>query len=157
MAIRDAIVVVVESRMPGGVRFRARPTGARGAPTPPREARSTDRPPIDECGNQRDTTFTLMSRAPRDELVAYEQRMGWKLSWYSSFANTFNRDLGLTTDAGYRTNGRGVDWLRLDLNLLDLTPYGRQEAWEDSPDGSPKRDEAGSWWRGRDEYEGAIR
>jgi predicted dithiol-disulfide oxidoreductase (DUF899 family) len=32
------------------------------------------------------------------------------------------------------------------LQLLDLTPYGRQETWEDSPDGCPQ-DQAGSWWR----------
>jgi hypothetical protein len=32
------------------------------------------------------------------------------------------------------------------LQLLDLTPYGRQETWEDSPAGWPQ-DKAGSWWR----------
>jgi predicted dithiol-disulfide oxidoreductase (DUF899 family) len=124
--------------------------------------------------NQRDTTFALMSRAPRDELVAFEQRMGWNLTWYSSFANSFNRDFGLTTDRGetfglnvylregdevfltYRTNGRGVDRLRFDFNLLDLTPFGRQETWEDSPEGWPQTPPY-EWWRRHDEYEGAIR
>ncbi|MEO9173984.1 MAG: DUF899 domain-containing protein [Gaiellales bacterium] len=124
--------------------------------------------------NERATTFALMSRAPRDELVVYEQRMGWDLTWYSSFANSFNRDFGLTTDRGetfglhvylrdgedvfltYRTNGRGVDRLRLDFNLLDLTPFGRQETWEDSPEGWPQTAPY-QWWRRRDEYEGAIR
>lgn len=33
------------------------------------------------------------------------------------------------------------------LQLLDLTLYGRQETWEDSPAGSPQEDKAGSWWR----------
>lgn len=28
--------------------------------------------------------------------------------------------------------------MRLDFMLLDLTPYGRQEDWEDSPDGWPQ-------------------
>jgi predicted dithiol-disulfide oxidoreductase (DUF899 family) len=124
--------------------------------------------------NERDTTFALMSRAPRDELEAFRQRMGWQLTWYSSFANSFNRDLGLTTDAGetfalkvylrdgddvfltYSTTARGVDRLRLDFNLLDLTPFGRQEAWEDSPEGWPQT-EPYRWWRLHDEYEGAIR
>ena len=32
------------------------------------------------------------------------------------------------------------------LQLLDLTPFGRQETWEDSPAGWPQ-DKAGSWWR----------
>ena len=41
--------------------------------------------------------------------------------------------------------------LRLDLNLLDLTPYGRPEQWEDSPEGWPQ-DPAMSWLRPHDEY-----
>jgi predicted dithiol-disulfide oxidoreductase (DUF899 family) len=121
----------------------------------------------------RDTTFALMSRAPHDELLEYEQRMGWGLPWYSSYANDFNRDFGLTTDAGetfglnaylrdgddvfltYRTNARGVDRLRLDFNLLDLTPYGRQEEWEDSPEGWPQTP-AYRWWRRHDEYPSGV-
>lgn len=35
----------------------------------------------------------------------------------------------------------------LTLQLLDLTPYGRQETWEESPEGWPQLDQAGSWWR----------
>jgi predicted dithiol-disulfide oxidoreductase (DUF899 family) len=121
----------------------------------------------------RDTTFALMSRAPLDELLEYEQRMGWDLPWYSSHGNDFNRDFGLTTDAGetfglnaylrdgddvfliYRTNARGVDRLRLDFNLLDLTPYGRQEEWEDSPEGWPQT-LAYRWWRRHDEYPSGV-
>ena len=38
----------------------------------------------------------------------------------------------------YFTNGRGVDRLRLDLNMFYLTSVGRQEEWEDSPDGWPR-------------------
>ncbi|MCW2864056.1 MAG: hypothetical protein JWP48_5764, partial [Actinoallomurus sp.] len=52
----------------------------------------------------------------------------------------------------YFTNGRGVDRLRLDFNLLDLTPYGRQEEWEDSPEGWPQ-DPTMLWMRVRDEYD----
>jgi predicted dithiol-disulfide oxidoreductase (DUF899 family) len=52
----------------------------------------------------------------------------------------------------YATTGRGVDRLRLDFNLLDLTPYGRQEEWEDSPDGWPQ-DATMNWLRPHDEYE----
>jgi predicted dithiol-disulfide oxidoreductase (DUF899 family) len=116
-----------------------------------------------------------MSRAPRDELAAYQQRMGWnQLRWYSSFANTFNRDFGLTMDRGeifslrcylrdgddvfltYATSSRGVDRLRFDFDVLDLTAFGRQETWEDSPAGWPQT-EPYRWWRRSDEYEGAIR
>jgi predicted dithiol-disulfide oxidoreductase (DUF899 family) len=121
----------------------------------------------------RDTTFALISRAPLDELVEYEQRMGWDIPWYSSYGNEFNRDFGLTTAAGetfglnaylrdgddvfltYRTSARGVDRLRFDFNLLDLTPYGRQEEWEDSPEGWPQTP-AYSWWRRHDEYPSGV-
>jgi predicted dithiol-disulfide oxidoreductase (DUF899 family) len=39
----------------------------------------------------------------------------------------------------------------LDFNLLDLSPYGRQEKWEDSPDGWPQSPTM-EWLRLRDEY-----
>lgn len=51
----------------------------------------------------------------------------------------------------YFTTARGVDRLRLDFNLLDLTPYGRQEQFEDSPEGRPQ-DPTMSWLRPHDEY-----
>ena len=84
---------------------------------------------------------------------------------YSSSGTDFNDDLGLNGLFGlsvflrdgddvfrtYFTTARGVDRLRLDFNLLDLTPYGRQEAWEDSPAGWPQ-DPAMSWLRLHDEY-----
>jgi predicted dithiol-disulfide oxidoreductase (DUF899 family) len=52
----------------------------------------------------------------------------------------------------YFTSARGVDRLRLDFNLLDLTPLGRQETWEDSPEGWPQTPPY-EWWRLHDEYE----
>ena len=120
---------------------------------------------------QRDTTFALTARAPVAELEAFERRMGWTVPWYSTDGSDFNRDFGLTTADGhetfglsvflrdgdevfrtYHTNGRGVDRLRFDFNLLDLTPFGRQEQWEDSPPGWPQTPPYG-WWRLHDEYE----
>jgi predicted dithiol-disulfide oxidoreductase (DUF899 family) len=52
----------------------------------------------------------------------------------------------------YYTTGRGVDRLRLDVNLMDLTPYGRQAEWEDSPEGWPQYP-TGSRIEPCDEYE----
>jgi predicted dithiol-disulfide oxidoreductase (DUF899 family) len=40
----------------------------------------------------------------------------------------------------------------IDFNLLDLTPLGRQEEWEDSPDGWPQTTPY-AWWRLHDEYD----
>ncbi|MEU7532252.1 DUF899 family protein [Saccharothrix sp. NPDC042600] len=114
--------------------------------------------------NARDTTLVLMSRAPRAEIDAVRDRFGWTVPWYSADP-AFYSEIGLT--GGFRlsvflrdgdevfytyyTTARGVDRLRLDFNLLDLTPYGRQETWEDSPEGWPQTPTM-AWLRPRDEY-----
>ena len=41
----------------------------------------------------------------------------------------------------YSTFARGVERVTDPWSLLDLTPYGRQEGWEDSPDGWPQSDD----------------
>jgi predicted dithiol-disulfide oxidoreductase (DUF899 family) len=115
--------------------------------------------------NARDTTLILMARAPQEEIDPVRQRMGWTVPWYSSYGSDFNDDLGLGGLFGlsvllrdgaevfrtYFTTARGVDRLRLDFNLLDLTPYGRQEEWEASPAGWPQ-DPTMTWLRLHDEY-----
>jgi predicted dithiol-disulfide oxidoreductase (DUF899 family) len=105
----------------------------------------------------RDTQFVLISRAPLDKLLAYKARMGWERPWYSSFGSDFNYDFQVTTDNGethglsvffridddvfhtYSTYNRGTESLTDSYRLLDVTPYGRQEDWEDSPAGWPQR------------------
>jgi len=122
----------------------------------------------------RDTAFVLVSRAPYGEIRAFKERMGWSVPWFSSFGSDFNYDFDVTRDGGemfalsvfvrdgdsvyrsYVTSSRGVDRLRLDFNLLDLTPYGRQEEWEDSPGGWPQTPPY-TWWRKHDEYEAVAR
>lgn len=115
--------------------------------------------------NARDTTLILMSPAPQDEIDVVRRRFGWTVPWYSASGNGFYAELGLGGGFGlsvllrdgdevfrtYFTTARGVDRLRLDFNLLDLTPYGRQEQWEDSPAGWPQ-DPTMSWLKLRDEY-----
>jgi predicted dithiol-disulfide oxidoreductase (DUF899 family) len=132
---------------------------------------------VDQVGHlahfhARDITFALVSRGPLDRLEAYKQRMGWTLPWYSSEHSDFNNDFGITTDGGetfglsvfvregdtvyrsYFTNSRGVEALGSVWTFLDLTPFGRQEEWEDSPAGTPQGPRY-EWWRRHDEYEGA--
>ena len=117
----------------------------------------------------RDTSFALVSRAPLSRIQTYQKRMGWTLPWYSSSESDFNDDFGVTTPKGetfglsvflrdgdnvyrtYFTNGRGVEALGSVWTLLDLTPYGRQEEWEDSPEGWPQTPPY-EWWRRHDEY-----
>jgi predicted dithiol-disulfide oxidoreductase (DUF899 family) len=114
--------------------------------------------------NARNARLILMARAPQSEIEVLRQRFGWPVPWYSSFGTTFNDDLSLENFGlsvllrdgddvfrTYFTTARGVDRLRLDFSLLDLTPFGRQEQWEDSPEGWPQ-DPTMSWLRLRDEY-----
>jgi predicted dithiol-disulfide oxidoreductase (DUF899 family) len=114
--------------------------------------------------NARDTRLILMARAPGDEIEPVRRRFGWTVPFYSSYGSDFNDDMGLAgfglsvllrdgdeVFRTYFTAGRGVDRLRTDFNLLDLTPYGRQEQWEDSPTGWPQ-DPTMSWLRLHDEY-----
>jgi predicted dithiol-disulfide oxidoreductase (DUF899 family) len=104
----------------------------------------------------RDTQFVLISRAPLAKLQAYKARKGWDRPWYSSFGSDFNYDFQVTTDKGeahglsvffridddvyhtYSTYNRGTESLTDSYSLLDVTPYGRQEDWEDSPSGWPQ-------------------
>jgi predicted dithiol-disulfide oxidoreductase (DUF899 family) len=126
---------------------------------------------VDNIGNlahlhARDTSLALVSRAPIAQIESFKQRMGWSVPWFSSFGSDFDADCGITTGFGlsiflrdgervfrsYFTTARGVDRLRIDFNLLDLTPLGRQEEWEDSPDGWPQTTPY-AWWRLHDEYD----
>jgi predicted dithiol-disulfide oxidoreductase (DUF899 family) len=105
-----------------------------------------------------------MARAPQSQIEPVRRRFGWTVPFYSSYGSQFNDDIGLTRfglsvllrdgDEVFRTyftTARGVDRLRMDFNLLDLTPYGRQEKGEDSPEGWPQ-DPTMSWLRLDDEY-----
>ena len=114
----------------------------------------------------RDTSLVLVSRAPLAKIEAYRKRMGWTIPWYSLAGNSFNDDCGVTTEFGlsvfirdgdeifrsYFTTGRGVEPILSNFTLLDLTPLGRQEEWEDSPPGYPQTPPY-VWWRRHDEYE----
>ncbi len=121
----------------------------------------------------KDTSFVLISRAPLPKLVAFRDRMGWALPWVSSAGSTFNEDFGATVGSEERHSvsvflrGRGPNadcvfhtWQTFDrgeepfmvvFDLLDLTPYGRQETWEDSPPGWPQRPPY-EWMRLHDSY-----
>jgi predicted dithiol-disulfide oxidoreductase (DUF899 family) len=120
----------------------------------------------------RGTSFVIVSRAPYDAIERYRRRMGWTIPWYSSAGSSFNVDFGLTTadgeDAGlsvflrddegnvyrsYFSTARGLEKVGSPWSLLDLTPLGRQEEWENSPAGRP-RTPAYGWWRRHDEYGG---
>lgn len=101
---------------------------------------------------------------------AVQEAHGLERAGYSSFESDFNTDFGRTTDEGeifglsvflrdddrvfqtYFTDWRGVEHLGSNWTYLDLTPYGRQEEWEDSPDGWPQTPPY-TWWRHHDRYD----
>jgi predicted dithiol-disulfide oxidoreductase (DUF899 family) len=107
---------------------------------------------------ERDVTYAVFSSGPLDEIVAYRDFMGWTMPWYSTadsgdaLATRNGGDLRCylrDSDQVFQTcetKWRGIEAMLPTLQLLDLTPYGRQETWEDSPTGL-SRDQAGSWWR----------
>ncbi len=117
----------------------------------------------------RDTSLVLVSLGPLANLDAYKKRMGWKVPWFSSAGTNFNADFGLSTEEGetfglsvflcdgdvvyhtYFTTARALEAVDTNFTLLDWTPFGRQEIWEDSPPGWPQS-EPYVWWRRHDEY-----
>ncbi len=112
----------------------------------------------------RNTSFIVVSRTPVDEIETFKKRMGWTLPWVST-GDDFNPDFDVPQYFGlnvfvkekgeifrtYFTKGRGVENISTVWSLLDLTPYGRQETWEISPNGVPQTEPYG-WWRLHDEY-----
>ena len=118
----------------------------------------------------RDTSLAVVSVAPLEKIEAYRKRMGWTFPWYSSAGTDFNKDFGLSTPQGetfglsaflrdgdevyrtYFTTQRGVEWIGPVWSFLDITAFGRQEEWEDSPEEWPQTPPF-EWWRRHDEYE----
>jgi predicted dithiol-disulfide oxidoreductase (DUF899 family) len=129
---------------------------------------------IDQIGHlahlhARNTSFVAVSIAPLANIRKYKKRMGWTIFWVSSFGTDFNKDFGRTTDEGetfglsvffrdgkhiyrsYFTGDRGIESIGTVWSLLDVTPFGRQERWEDSPAGWPQTPPF-EWWERHDEY-----
>jgi predicted dithiol-disulfide oxidoreductase (DUF899 family) len=114
--------------------------------------------------NARDTTLAFASRAPQKAVARLKARMGWEMPWYT-ITDDFDKDLGVDEwhgtnafiregDRVFRTyfiNSRGDEQMGNTWNYLDITALGRQEAWEDSPEGylqTPPYE----WWNWHDEY-----
>jgi predicted dithiol-disulfide oxidoreductase (DUF899 family) len=99
-----------------------------------------------------DVSWVTVSNMPLAQIEGYKKKMGWTMPFVSSHGTQFTDDTGAGSlfqlsvflrdgDDVYRTyatTARGVDRLLFANNVLDLTPYGRQEDWEDSPAGWPQ-------------------
>jgi predicted dithiol-disulfide oxidoreductase (DUF899 family) len=114
--------------------------------------------------NARDTTLAYVSRAPQADIERYKARMGWSTPWYT-LTDDFDLDMGVDEwhgnnafiregDDVFRTyfiNSRGDEAMGTTWSYLDLSALGRQEEWEDSPDGYPQT-KPYQWWHLHDEY-----
>ncbi|MBO0730387.1 MAG: DUF899 domain-containing protein [Acidimicrobiaceae bacterium] len=104
--------------------------------------------------HSRDITFAVFCQGPYDESIRYHDFMGWEVPWYSALPSLdtllvgrrvgrmhyvcYVRD-GDRVFETYWTTLRGVEVTDYSYALMDLTVYGRQEEWEDSPPGWPRQ------------------
>ena len=108
-----------------------------------------------------DARFVIVTQGPIDEALAYKERVRNPMTWYSTAGSPFGADMGAPPDAGfqvnvflregetvyrtYNTQGRGTEQLGYAFGLIDLLPYGRQEEWQDSPEGWPQSPTYSRW------------
>ncbi|HEU5010570.1 MAG TPA: DUF899 domain-containing protein [Gaiellaceae bacterium] len=114
--------------------------------------------------NARDTTLAFASRAPQAEIQGLKQRHGWDFPWYT-ITDDFDADFGVDEwhgtnafirdgEAIFRTyfvDNRGDEQMGSTWAYLDITALGRQEEWEDSPEGYPQTPPY-RWWNYHDAY-----
>jgi predicted dithiol-disulfide oxidoreductase (DUF899 family) len=104
--------------------------------------------------HSRDITYAVFCQGPYPESARYRDFMGWRMPWYSAQASltallppprrpgmmhlvSYLRDGDRVFETWWTTR-RGVELLDNSYALMDLTVYGRQESWEDSPPGWPQ-------------------
>ena len=114
--------------------------------------------------NARDTTLAFASRAPQADIERLKERMDWPMPWYT-VTDSFDKDFGVDEwhgtnafirdgDKVFRTyfvDARGDEQMGSTWNYLDITALGRQEEWEDSPEGYPQTPPY-KWWNWHDSY-----
>jgi predicted dithiol-disulfide oxidoreductase (DUF899 family) len=103
--------------------------------------------------HSRDVTYATFCQGPYEESARYRDFMGWTMPWYSAQASLDTLLAGRRPNTmyiicylrqgskvfeTYWTTTRGVEVMDNSYALLDMTVYGRQEEWEDSPAGWPK-------------------
>jgi predicted dithiol-disulfide oxidoreductase (DUF899 family) len=105
--------------------------------------------------HSRDVTYATFCQGPYEESARYRDFMGWEMPWYSAQGSLdtllVGRRVGMMHIVCYLRRGsnvfetywttiRGVEAMDNSYRLLDLTVYGRQQTWEDSPTGWPQGD-----------------
>jgi len=103
--------------------------------------------------HSRDITYAVFAQGPYEESARYHDFMDWDMPWYSAVPSLdtllVGRHVGMMhivcylrdrdrVFETYWTTRRGVEAMDYSYALMDLTVYGRQEPWEDSPAGWPR-------------------
>ena len=108
--------------------------------------------------NARGVSFAILTAGPWEEVEPFLRFMGYTQPWYSvrglpapvgrnmGTVTSFLRD-GDRTFLTYSMTGRGNERFNPQMGLLDVTPYGRREAWEQNPPGWPEGNHACWYWR----------
>jgi predicted dithiol-disulfide oxidoreductase (DUF899 family) len=116
--------------------------------------------------NARDTSLAFVSRASAADIKRQQERMGWQLIPWYSITDDFDVDHGVDEWHGtnafirdgdrifrtYFVDSRGDELMGNTWTYLDITALGRQEEWEESPEGYPQT-KPYYWWNWHDEYE----
>lgn len=101
-----------------------------------------------------DARFVIVTQGRIEDALAYREKVGNRMDWYSTADSPFGADMDAPPGGGFavnvflrdgdkvyrtwHTNGRGTEQLSHTFPLLDLLPWGRQEDWQDSPPGWPQ-------------------
>lgn len=108
--------------------------------------------------NARGVSFAIVTTGEWPEVADYVDFMGYTQPWYSvrgvaepiggsmGFVTCYLRD-GDRAYLTYSTTGRGSEVTNPMFALLDMTPYGRREAWQDVPEGWPEGKGPCWYWR----------
>lgn len=108
-----------------------------------------------------DARFVIVTQGPIDEALAYREKVGNRMDWYSTAGSDFGADVGAPPGGGFavnvflrdgetvyrtwHTDGRGTEQLSHTFPFVDVLPYGRQEDWQDSPEGWPQSATYDKW------------
>lgn len=108
-----------------------------------------------------DARFVVVTQGPIDEALAYREKVGNEMEWYSTANSSFGADVDAPPGGGFgvnvflrdgekvyrtwHTTGRGIEQLSYTFALMDVLPFGRQEQWQDVPEGWPQSDTSSGW------------
>ena len=108
-----------------------------------------------------DARFVVVTQGPIREALAYREKVGNEMEWYSTASSSFGADVDTPPGGGFglnvflrdgdtvyrtwHTTGRGIEQLSYSFALMDLLPWGRQEEWQEVPAGWPQSATYSRW------------